>query len=133
MAGPMYCNTPECDQVAVVLQTMLEDGATAALCFGHYVAVCRAIVESIDQAERDQAATEAATALGHVTAPAPGGDGPTVVRRGTSRSRQAYEARRRAATAQGQDGTTTGPSDDPGASVAVLEGGGDDGTARTAE
>ena len=96
MASTMYCNTPDCDQVAVVLQTMLEDGATAALCFGHYVGVCRAIVDSIDQAERDEAAAQAAAALEHVTAPAATDDGPTVVRRGTSRSRRAYEARQRA-------------------------------------
>ena len=119
MAGPMYCNTPDCDRVAVVLQTMLEDGATAALCFPHYVAVCRAIVESIDQAERDEAAATAAAALANVEAPETAGDGPTVVRRGTSRSRKAYAAYQRSREAeratQDPDEANASPGPDSGA------------------
>lgn len=69
MAQPIQCDAQGEPHLADLIVTRIATGETLAWCDPDYVVVCRAIAEAVDEAERDQAAAEAATRLGAVTAP----------------------------------------------------------------
>jgi hypothetical protein len=139
MAATMYCDVPEHEHPADVIVTRLENGQTLAVCDQAYIELCRAVVAQADAAQADAAATQAAAdeaeieqadaeAIarldhldGHRPAPEPAPPvdppGPTVVKRGTSRSRKAYQARQRAKTDKAAPEATGEPDGRPGAST----------------
>lgn len=96
MAQPITCDGGHDDPVlADVMVSRLDGSSTLAFCDPCYLAVARAIVDNLDQAERDAADAAALAALeASRTAPDPGTA--HVVPRGASRSRKAHEARQRA-------------------------------------
>ena len=118
MAQPILCDGGHEDVTpADILLTRLDGTSAAAFCDACYLLLCRSVVDQVDAAEREAAEAEALArlqALGTATPADEGGpyrevapdvDGTrgqrpdpntaTVVRRGTSRSRQAHEARQR--------------------------------------
>src|SRR6266540_4366806 len=61
MAQAIHCDGPGETHLADVLVSRIDNGDTTAWCFAHYVDVCRAVVESAEQASRERGAGRAAS------------------------------------------------------------------------
>lgn len=101
MAQPIHCDVHGQDHLADVLVSQLATGDTMAACSAGYLELCRAYVEAAEAAEREATDAAALDQLAGTTAEAAPEATVHVVKRGTSRSRRAYEARRAAAEAEG--------------------------------
>jgi len=147
MAQPYRCDRHDQDHLADVVITTLGDGTVMALCNEAFGELCLAVVQAgagladdagqaaADTGQDDQATTEAEVEqtdaeaearlakLGKPAAPDPGTA--QVVKRGTSRTRRAHEARQRAK----RDKVDTGARDElngrHGPSTAATEDAGD--------
>lgn len=138
MAQPFRCDQHNAGHPADVLLTNLETGDVTALCNQAFVEMALAIVEAASaaaeavdsgqlpgpadpEAETDaevaETDAEAADRLAHLGRPSPADPVPsTVVKRGTSRSRKAYQARQASRAARVAPGATGEPDGRPGPS-----------------
>ena len=67
MGQPITCDYQGADpHLADTLVSRIENGETMAWCDAHYIAVCRAIVEAVEQAEADATDADALARLGDV-------------------------------------------------------------------
>lgn len=89
MAQPIQCDPHNGEHLADWIVVHIENGETLGYCNAAYAELMIATAGAIAQAEADQAAAEAEAKLA-AAAPA------HVVKRGTSSSRKAHEARKRA-------------------------------------
>jgi hypothetical protein len=131
MAGTMYCDNEaghagqDQPTAADWLLTNLTDGQTLALCNADYLTFSAGLVAQAQaqadaeaqaeaDAEADRAATEAEKRLRSAgPAKADPATAPKVVKRGTSRSRQAYEARRRQPEPESEPESEPEPEPEP--------------------
>lgn len=125
MAQPIHCDVHNRAHLADVMVTTIQTGEVFAACAAGYVEVARELVAGADQAATEAAEAEAQAEADQAAAEAEAKLEPeTVIRRGTSKSRKAYEARRESheanlgpsATpeADGAPGPSTAVQDDPG-------------------
>ena len=121
MAQAIHCDVHGGEHLADVLVSQLANGETMAACSSGYLDLCRAYVAAADQAEAEATDAEATDRLAAVDAPADPTAPATVVRKGHSASRAAYEARRRATAAPVAAEPTQADSGAPGPSEADLE------------
>lgn len=115
MAQTIHCDYDGCDEPYDMMVSRQADGETTAWCDGHFLWFCETVVAAAAQSEADQAAAEAEAKLAAQHAAQLDAEPAVTVKRGTSRSRKAFEARRRTARdakAEAVGAMLAGPDDD---------------------
>lgn len=124
MAQPFYCDSPGCHELAAMTtQRMAEGhgtGDVAAWCTIHWMELCTGFALAYMEAQQAEADAAAADTIAAAAAAHPVTEPAHVVKRGTSKSRQAHEARKRSKAepasdpAEGAiDESHEGPTDRP--------------------
>lgn len=109
MGRPITCDAHGGDHLADVMVTQLDNGNVQAYCTDAFAELVLAMASAMVEAEAQQAAAEAEAKLAEARTDEPATGTTKVVRRGTSKSRQAHEARKRAKDQPAEQD----PDDDP--------------------